>query len=399
MSRTTITPVSIRTALAHKRVAFTGKLASMSRAEARERVRQAGGRSVVSINRHTELLVVGMDGWPLLADGRMSNKLQQAERVRGHGRLRICSEDQFLELIGLSERQSELRKSYDVEQVLSLVGIDEATLRRWEALGLVRSHDDQFDFQDLVSLRTIASLIKAGVNPQTIGRSVRRLASILPGTDRPLAQLKVVAEDSGALLAEIDGLLLTPAGQFLMPFDRQEEHDNLDALSLNKSLSRPLRGPPPRPQRSAEEWLEIGCENEDAERWDDALSAYRQALAMQPRFPEAHFNLANVLRAAGRLQAAEERYRVALEQDPRLVEAWFNLADLLDQLHRSSEAIECLREAVRCSPTYADAHFNLAQGCDAAGLRDEAREHWLHYLRLDSSSEWAAIARAALRAG
>jgi tetratricopeptide (TPR) repeat protein len=373
-------------ALKGQRVAFTGRLAALTRREAQHLVDHHGGEYSRSVNRLTTLLVVGMDGWPLLADGRMSNKLQQAEKLRERRKLRICSEQQFLESIGHAERSTQLRKCYEADQVAALVGIDEPTLRRWEALGLVRSHDDQFDFQDLVSLRTIASLIKSGVNPNVISRSMRQLAAILPGTDRPLAQLKIVAQDCGSLLAEIDGLLVTPAGQFLMPFDRQ--------LGVDSAASIPLSSQ--RSAESAHEWFAIAADHEDSEAWDDAIAAYRRALAIQPHFAEANFNLANVLRAACRHEAAEERYRVAIEQNGQWAEAWFNLADLLDDQNRTDEAIDCLRESLRCSPHYADAHFNLAQCLEKAGMTEEAREHWRLYLKLDSTSEWAVAARTRL---
>ena len=252
-------------------------------------------------------------------------------------------------------------------QVTALLGIEEATLRRWEALGLVRSHDDQFDFQDLVSLRSIVSLIKAGVSPQTISRSMRQLASVLPGTDRPLAQLKIVAEDSGTLLAEIDGSLVTVAGQFLMPFESRNvetsKRPNVRAPIGGVSATATSAGMPVPAldvwtlgrldvslmERSADEWFDIASDHEEAGQPAEAIAAYRHALAARPAFPQANFNLANVLRAAGRLEGAEERFRIAIEQNPQMAEAWFNLADLLDQQGRLHEAIACLRTAARCA--------------------------------------------------
>ena len=59
-------------------VAFTGRLASMKRAEAFEHVRRHGGTPRRGVTKGTSLLVVGELGWPLLADGRPSNSLAQA---------------------------------------------------------------------------------------------------------------------------------------------------------------------------------------------------------------------------------------------------------------------------------------------------------------------------------
>jgi tetratricopeptide (TPR) repeat protein len=59
-------------------VAFTGRLGCMSRAEAFELVRQRGGTASPAVTKHTQVLIVGELGWPLLDDGRPSNKLSRA---------------------------------------------------------------------------------------------------------------------------------------------------------------------------------------------------------------------------------------------------------------------------------------------------------------------------------
>ena len=209
-------------ALAPGTVVFTGKLASMTRRDAAAIVESAGGRVVTTVSRRTSTVVVGMEGWPLLPDGRVSRSLRRAEEMKERGdAIQIISEAVFLERLGLQERQPRVRKSYPAEQVCQLVGLDPAVLRRWEVMGLVRSHRGLYDFQDIVSLRTLAELIGRGVSPQTIGKSVRGLASVLPDTERPLAQLKLV-EASGALLAELGDILVAPDGQLLMNFQTSD---------------------------------------------------------------------------------------------------------------------------------------------------------------------------------
>ncbi len=372
------------------RVAFTGRLASMSRDEAQRVVRDAGGVPVTAVSRRTSMLVVGMDGWPLLPDGTVSRKLERAEAInRRGGRLRVIGEEVFLELAGLEERKGRLHKSYPAEEVGALLGLDPAMVRRWEALGLVRSEAGRYDFKDIVSLRTIGGLVAAGVDPATIGRSVRGLASILPGTDRPLCQLSIVVEHRRTLVAELGGLLLAPDGQWLLDFGGGSSADAAAARAVEEPLS--LRGEPHEP--SAEEWLERGAALEELERLEEAGAAYREALRLRPQFAEAQFNLGNVLRALGRTEAAEERYCAALEQDAGFTAAWYNLADLQEETGRLDEAIESLRRALRIDSAYLDAHFNLAACLEQAGRPDEARLHWSAYLALDPDSEWAAIAR------
>src|ERR1051326_2765029 len=96
--------------LAGQRVAFTGALASMTRSEGIKLVRLHGGQFTVLVNRRTTMLVVGQDGWPLQADGRLTNKLRRARALqlggcKGPARragptIRIISEDDWLTHLG-----------------------------------------------------------------------------------------------------------------------------------------------------------------------------------------------------------------------------------------------------------------------------------------------------------
>ena len=124
------------------------------------------------------MLVVGMEGWPLLPDATVSRKLQRAEAInREGGRIRIVSEDDFLEIAGLQERRPRLHKSYPASHVCELLGLEEAKLRSFELLGLIRAEDGLYDFQDIVSLRTISELIGRGADPAAItGTSTRAIS-------------------------------------------------------------------------------------------------------------------------------------------------------------------------------------------------------------------------------
>ncbi len=384
--------ITIKSALRFARVAFTGRLASMTRREAQAIVRAAGGMPVSSVSHRTSLLVVGMDGWPLLADATVSRKLQQAETLERSGcRIRIVSEADFLEFAGLGERRPELRKSYPAQHVCELLGLDERTLRRWELFGLIRSHEELYDFQDIVSLQTIAGLIARGVEPATIARSIRGLASVLPGTERPLAQLALVSDHPGELLAELGGQRVAPDGQLMLCYDRAG--DGATGV-LSGRFGADAAG-----SATSDDWFERGQALEDEERLEEAQQAYREAVARQSHFPEAHFNLGNVLRGMDRLEGAEERYRMAVAQDPSMEVAWYNLADLLEEDERLDDAIGCLQRALAVSPAFADAHYNLAGLLDRAGRAVDAAVHWEAYLKLDPDSEWAQEARNRLREG
>jgi len=369
------------------RVSFTGRMAFLPRRRAEALVIARGGAVAESVSRRTTMLVVGFGGWPVRSDGSVSQKLRRAETLRDEGTgIEIVSEPVFLERLGLVSQAQDARKPHDRPRVAEILGIDDRTLRRWEVMGLVQpSADGRFDFRDLVALRTIGELIARGVKPHAIASSVRGLSSVLPDLERPLAQLKLVA-DSGEVLAELGGALIDADGQWRLRFDPDE---------TATGPSAPLPGARDEPV-TAEAWFDRATALEEEGDYAGAERAYRAAIAGRSHFPEAHFNLGNVLRAMDRIEAAGEHFQLAATQAPRLAEAWYNLADTQESSGHIDVAITSLRRAVAIDPTFADAHFNLALCCTEVGQHEEAEVHWRAYLGLDTTSPWAAKARAAL---
>ena len=367
--------------LKHARITFTGKLASLTRKEAYQIVRDAGGEPTLGVSRQTSILVVGMEGWPLLPDWMVSRKLRRAEELMQQGHpIQIISESTFLELVGRKERQSFLRKTYPAEEVCKLLKISGETLRRWEQFSLVQPREGLYDFQDLVSLRTLGELVNRGISPANIAKSLQALASVLPGTDRPLAQLKIVVENPKALLFNLGESLIAPNGQLIINFDTKSKSEGKVISLGSKNLTET-------------EWFEYGQAYEDDESYTEAEDAYRKAIARSPHFPEAYFNLGNVLRMTGRAEAAQELYRMAIAQDPAMACAWYNLADIQQQRGQLKEAVASLQSALGACATYADAHFNLALCYEQLGQKPEADRHWSAYVKLDPFSEWAKVAK------
>ena len=99
----------------------------------------------------------------------------------------------------------------------------------------------------------------------------------------------------------------------------------------------------------------------------------------------------------GYAREAEGHLRRALTIDPGMHEGWYNLADVLDELGHAEQAIACLKKCLKIAPSYADAHFNIASLYQRLDRLHEARRHWERYLKMDSTGEWADIAKLNLR--
>src|SRR5262249_5305545 len=147
-------------------VAFTGRLASMKRADAFALVRQHGGKPREGVTRQTDVLIVGALGWPLLDDGRPSNSLAQAQAYK----VPIASEKQFLEWLGRSAPE-EQTKSYTPEQLASLSKLPPAAVDQLAMFGLVEPRDGHYGFRDLAAARQVAGLLAAGTPLSVITRS------------------------------------------------------------------------------------------------------------------------------------------------------------------------------------------------------------------------------------
>src|SRR5205809_313804 len=80
----------------------------------------AGGRVAGTVSPRTTMLVVGMRGWPLMESGQVTRNLAEAERLRASaGAVRIVSEVQFREALGLERPPEGSGKSLSGEQVCS----------------------------------------------------------------------------------------------------------------------------------------------------------------------------------------------------------------------------------------------------------------------------------------
>lgn len=387
-------------ALHGERVAFTGRLASMSRREAHDLVKAAGAEPLDDVTRHCTLLVIGMRGWPLAEDGRLSAKLQRAQRMQSRGgRPAIVSELRFREMAGLAEPQ-DVSKHFEIDRVAALSGVSAETIRRWERFGLVHADaEGRYDFQDIVSAQTLAQLAARGVRPRVIQDSLAKLAQALPGAERPLSQLKLIAE-GGELLAALGEALVDPTGQHVMDFKRAPSASSGSEAPCPSQVleAAPAATPIVLQRETPDDTFERGCWLEAEERYDEAADAFRSVCARQPDRADAWFNLGNALRAAGRLDAAEEIYRICTSVEPRHALGWYNLADVLEEQGMLRSAADALAKALESDASFADAHFNRACCLTRLGRDDEARRHWEAYLKLDPSSAWAAQARAALGA-
>ena len=95
-----------------------------------------------------------------------------------------------------------------------------------------------------------------------------------------------------------------------------------------------------------------------AGRLDEAVAAFSQAVSLKPQFAAAHVNLVVVLEAGRDFQGAEAAYRRAVDLDPRFALAHNNLGQLLQQSGNIDDAETAYNKAIAIEPGLAEAHNN-----------------------------------------
>ncbi|HLQ43315.1 MAG TPA: tetratricopeptide repeat protein, partial [Planctomycetaceae bacterium] len=363
----------------------------------------------------TTMLVVGEEGWPLEEDGQPSVKLQQVTEWRQQGLdIKVLHESEWLHLLGLEERRRDVHRLLTPAMLSQSLDVSVGLIRHWERIRLIKPVKKvfrlpYFDFQEVACVRRLSELLQAGVRRSELEASLSKLQAMLPGTERSLAQLTLLARDHHVVLRDAAGLLEPTTRQRLFDFDlsgldgtnktdRTDESNqsHLSDSSQTLAASDDPTTPPARENWSATDWLEQGSQLLEDNRVTDAIEAFRIALLDQPANPETHFHLAEALYRASNLSAAFERFHVAVELDQQYLEAWTQLGCVAAELGQTQSALDAFDIALHSHADYPDAHFHKAELLHRLNRDDEARPHWQAYLEHDQRGPWADVAKQRL---
>ena len=113
----------------------------------------------------------------------------------------------------------------------------------------------------------------------------------------------------------------------------------------------------------------VACQVGDPE---GAISSISRAIALSPRQPDFHCNLAESYKQLGQLDRAIAAYRKALELQPDIVAGYKGLGDLLFEGGHLNEAQTCYRKWIQLEPNSAVVHFKLGLLAKERGKIEEA---------------------------
>jgi tetratricopeptide (TPR) repeat protein len=369
-------------------VALTGRLATLSRAEARRIVAAQGGRTSSAVTRETTMLVVGQEAWPLRKDGRLNANLRRAHRLQESGhKLEVLGEQAFLDHLGLEEFASGICARHTIGQLTRLLNVPRARVEAWLRHGLIQPAETLeglpvFDFRQVAAIKALCELKQSGVSTARLRRSLKQLSIWLPDAEDAL--LRLSAAGGQLLVRDSHGGLAEPNGQRWLEFQRCSDEAASDGPTV---LGTPI---------SADELFRQAVEHEEAGRLREAADAYHRWLHDFGPDARVCFNLGNVLSASRKPEAAIERFRQAIELNANYVEAWNNLGLTLIRIGQREQAVSAFTQALQREPSYADALYNLADTLDELCRCDEAQRYWRSYLACDATGPWADYARGRL---
>ena len=147
------------------------------------------------------------------------------------------------------------------------------------------------------------------------------------------------------------------------------------------------------PALEARELMDKGYSLTELRRYDEALEAYDDALALQPRYAWAWARKGRTLRLLNRHPEALAAYERALELDPRYAWAWRGKGMILERLDRWEEALVCYQKAAQINPKDAWHWCNQAEVLQHLGRDEEAIPLLYKALATDPShaTSWARL--------
>lgn len=95
---------------------------------------------------------------------------------------------------------------------------------------------------------------------------------------------------------------------------------------------------------AADAWCNLGIIESRAGNYAKAIDCFTQALKLNPRHSEAHYNLANLYAEVGNTNLAKIHYGIAIEIEPDFPNSYYNLGLTLAVEHNYKEAITFLKK-------------------------------------------------------
>ena len=339
-------------------VALYGRFSPGVRDEYERAIEARGGHVARDLTRQSDVLVVGALATLLIDSGALSARLSAARDrdVPILGERAIAAA-----LAGEAAEPATL----PLATALTQTGLTRTDAEVLAAFDLIRLDGEACRFGDAQAVRTAADLVAGGAS---LGEAVRILTRTRDVA--PRGRHRVVLTPSGEAALQLPDGRTTLEGQGVLPLE--DDHATLEDLFESAAIAE--------------------AEGDLAE----AARLYDLCARADRKDPIAPFNHGNIRLAQQAFDQAAMAYQQALARDPRFAEARYNLAQALEAAGKADAAAAELSRVLDTDPRHADAVFNLAQLRMKAGEMAAAKTLYERYLTLDPPQDWALVARKAI---
>jgi tetratricopeptide (TPR) repeat protein len=338
-------------------IALYGRFAAGQRERLAAEIVRRGGHVVRDLTRRSDAFVIGVRATALIDSGALAGRIAAARArnipVQGERSFAVSLESEPpASTLPLETALTSTRLTRDDAEILS-------------AFDLIALQDGKIRFGDPAVIRTADDMMRQG---KSLAEAVRILLEARDAA--PRGRRRVVLTQSGTAALQWDDGLSTLKGQGLLPLDAG--HADLDEMFEAAEIAD-LEG-----------------------RKDDAVRLFDMCARADPADAIALYNLGNIHLARNETRDAMLAYRRAIAREPNFVEARYNLALALEAEEKFDEASDALAHLLDIEPAYSDAVFNRARLLMKAGHIAHAKALYERYLVLDPPADWAATARKAI---
>ncbi|MBA4373419.1 MAG: hypothetical protein C0402_11240 [Thermodesulfovibrio sp.] len=139
-------------------------------------------------------------------------------------------------------------------------------------------------------------------------------------------------------------------------------------------------------------WFVLGTIYEEAEIFDDAAKAYRQAIRLNPLSALAHNNLGYSYKERHFYRYAIDEYKKAIELMPDQPGFYYNIGNAYTHEEAIEEAFLAYKKAVELDPSFAKAHYNVARTYLRKDMVQKAIDSFRLYLEYGTKVVFSTVA-------
>lgn len=130
----------------------------------------------------------------------------------------------------------------------------------------------------------------------------------------------------------------------------------------------------------------LGEELQQQQKWDEAVTAYRQSIESNPNFSWSYHKLGQVLAELQQWEEAVTAYQKAIETNPNFSWSYYKLGEALAVLQRWEEAVIACEKAVEINPGFPGCYRKLADVLSRLSRWEKAIDAYQNAINLNPNS-------------